>query len=126
MDLDKSEDASMVCQTCFVNSLQVLLPKTLVMKPSSVDPVPIPYKREAVKQKQIPAAGDVKSWLAWRGNTIRDLARSIREDGRAKAFPILADALEEAGCTNEDLLNACRSGDPDIDGAWVLTVLLGK
>ncbi len=41
------------------------------------------------------------------------------------AIPVLADALEEAGCGNEDLLNACRHGDPDIDGFWVLRVLLG-
>ncbi|WP_162271911.1 hypothetical protein [Gemmata sp. SH-PL17] len=43
-----------------------------------------------------------------------------------EAFPILADALQEAGCTNADLLDSCRTGDPDIDGAWVLQVLLGK
>jgi hypothetical protein len=43
-----------------------------------------------------------------------------------EAFPILADALQDAGCTNADLLDACRTGDPDIDGKWVLQVLLGK
>ncbi len=40
--------------------------------------------------------------------------------------PILADALEEAGCTNTDLLDSCRTGDPDIDGVWVLRVLFGE
>jgi hypothetical protein len=69
---------------------------------------------------------DIARWLAWNNGTVRDLARSIREDGRTDAFPVLADALEEAGCTNQDMLNSCRTGDPDIDGVWVLGVLLGK
>jgi hypothetical protein len=55
-----------------------------------------------------------------------DLALSIRDHGRTDASPILADALQEAGCSNADLLDSCRTGDPDIDGAWVLQALLGK
>jgi hypothetical protein len=69
---------------------------------------------------------DVDLWLAFNNNTARDLALAIRDHGRTDAFPILADALQEAGCTNADLLDSCRTGDPDIDGKWVLQVLLGK
>jgi hypothetical protein len=68
----------------------------------------------------------VKLWLAFNNNTARDLALSIRDKGRTDAFPILADALEEAGCANTDLLDSCRIGDPDIDGVWVLRMLLGE
>jgi hypothetical protein len=56
---------------------------------------------------------------------VRGLARSVRDDGQADAFGVLADALEEAGCTNEDLLGSCRRGDPAVDGPWALKVLLG-
>lgn len=77
-------------------------------------------------EKLRPDERDVKLWLAFNHNTARDLALSIRDRGQTDAFPILADALQEAGCTNADLLDSCRTGDPDIDGAWVLQVLLGK
>ena len=73
-----------------------------------------------------PTEPDVTLWLASNNNTARDLALSIRDRGQTDAFPILADALQEAGCTNADLLDSCRTGDPDIDGKWVLQVLLGK
>jgi hypothetical protein len=78
-----------------------------------------------VRKKKQSAKHDVKLWLTWNNHTARDLALSIRDTGRTDAFPILADALQEAGCSNADLLDSCRSGDPDIDGVWVLRVLLG-
>jgi hypothetical protein len=64
---------------------------------------------------------------AWRTSDVLLLARGIYD---AKAFdrmPILADALQEAGCTNEDVLNHCR--DPKqvhVRGCWVLDLLLQK
>jgi hypothetical protein len=79
-----------------------------------------------LRDKNVPAKKHVKLWLACNNNTARDLALSIRDRGQTDAFPILADALQEAGCTNADLLDSCRTGDPDIDGKWVLQVLLGK
>jgi hypothetical protein len=78
------------------------------------------------RAKKRPRRSDLVDWLAWSSNTARDLAVSIRDRGQTDAFPILADALEEAGCTNRDLLDSCRHGDPDIDGAWALAVLLGN
>ena len=82
-----------------------------------------PYR---VRSKRAPAERDVNLWLAFNNHTARDLALSIRDRGRTDAYPILADALQEAGCTNADLLDSCRTGDPDIDGRWVLRVLLGE
>ncbi len=83
----------------------------------------LPYD---TRKKNDPLASDIALWLACNNNTARDLALSIRDRGQTDAFPILADALQEAGCTNADLLDSCRTGDPDIDGKWVLQVLLGK
>ena len=41
-------------------------------------------------------------------------------------MPILGDALEEAGCGNEDVLKHCRSDKPHVRGCWVVDFVLGK
>jgi hypothetical protein len=86
----------------------------------------ISFHSRYLRGKKAPLKRDVKSWLAWNNGTISELARSIRDEGKADTFPVLADALEDAGCVNADLLHSCRHGIPDIDGAWVLRVLLGE
>jgi hypothetical protein len=99
---------------------------TTCSRPDAATPaVQIDYEPPPVRRRQPPSPNEIQSWLAFNNNTIRDLVRSIRDEGCTEAFPVLADALEEAGCANADLLDSCRTGDPDIDGAWVLRVLLG-
>src|SRR5262249_15718432 len=62
----------------------------------------------------------------WRTPTARGLAQAIY-DGRAfDGLPILADALEEAGCDSGEVLAHCRSGGVHVRGCWVLDALLGK
>jgi len=39
---------------------------------------------------------------------------------------LLAAALEEAGCTNEDMLGHCRGPGPHVRGCWVVDLVLGK
>jgi hypothetical protein len=39
---------------------------------------------------------------------------------------VLADALEEAGCDNADILAHCRSGGEHVRGCWVVDLILGK
>jgi hypothetical protein len=41
-------------------------------------------------------------------------------------MPILADALEEAGCTDAAILGHCRGPGPHVRGCWVVDLLLGK
>jgi hypothetical protein len=65
-------------------------------------------------------------WLAWNNATIRKLARSIYDERRFTDLPILADALEEAGCTDNAILKHCRNGGEHVRGCWVLDLLLGK
>jgi hypothetical protein len=97
----------------------------IVYKPDSAEPDPMSYwRRSARREKALPEPQDVRLWLEWNKGAVRGLVRSIRDEGHADVFPVLADALEEAGCKNADLLDACRHGDPDIDGVWVLRVLL--
>ena len=65
-------------------------------------------------------------WLAWNDGTIPKIAQSVYEEGTFADLPILADALEEAGCTNADLVNHCRSGGPHVKGCWAVDLILGK
>jgi hypothetical protein len=98
-----------------------------VYKPDSPKPDAMIYsRRHPFEERGRPDRSDVALWLAFNNHTARDLALSIRDRGQTDAFPILADALQEAGCANADLLDSCRTGDPDIDGVWVLRVLLGE
>jgi hypothetical protein len=66
------------------------------------------------------------AWLAWDGGKLRRLAAGLYEDRQFGGLPVLADALEDAGCTDADLLDHCRSGGPHARGCWALDLLLGK
>jgi hypothetical protein len=54
------------------------------------------------------------------------LAQVIYDERRFTDLPILADALEEAGCTNSDVLDHCRGPGPHVRGCWVVDLLLDK
>jgi hypothetical protein len=62
----------------------------------------------------------------WRTNTVLSLARTMYESRDFGAIPILADALQDAGCDNDAILSHCRSEGPHVRGCWVLDVVLGK
>jgi hypothetical protein len=66
------------------------------------------------------------SWLTWSGGTVLALARSIHAKKAYDRLPILADALEEAGCTEGDLLSHLRGPGSHVGGCWALDLLLGK
>jgi hypothetical protein len=66
------------------------------------------------------------AWLRWNGGTVERLARSIHDDRVFDHLPILADALEEAGCDNADMLAHCRGAGPHVRGCWVVDLLLSK
>jgi hypothetical protein len=57
---------------------------------------------------------------------IPKLARAIDAEGRFSDLPILADALEEAGCSNADILHHCRQPGEHFRGCWVVDLVLGK
>jgi hypothetical protein len=64
---------------------------------------------------------------AWRTSTAVQLARQMYESREFGAMPILADALQDAGCESEDVLTHCR--DPQaahVRGCWVVDLVLGK
>jgi len=65
-------------------------------------------------------------WLLWNCRTIEALAEVIYDERRFGDLPMLADALEDAGCTNPEILEHCRGSGPHALGCWVLDILLGK
>jgi hypothetical protein len=67
-----------------------------------------------------------KSWRLWNDGTPMKIAQAIYDDHRFTDLPILADALEDAGCTDRHILDHCRSGGEHVRGCWVVDLLLGK
>jgi hypothetical protein len=62
------------------------------------------------------------------GTTVMSVAQAIYAEARSKEsasnhLPIVADALEEAGCSNQQLLAHCRGARP---AWWILELLLAK
>jgi hypothetical protein len=107
--------------------------------------------RAAARAISLPAAGDERAQLevgavcglfrdifgnpfrpvvfdsAWRTDTAIALARTMYESREFSAMPILADALQDAGCDNPDMLNHCRDASAThVRGCWVVDLVLGK
>jgi hypothetical protein len=61
---------------------------------------------------------------AWRTDTVRTLARDMYDRREFSAMPILADALEDAGCDDGDILLHCRLPAEHVRGCWVLDLVL--
>jgi hypothetical protein len=66
------------------------------------------------------------AWLSWSDGTVTKLAQAIYDNRTFDQLPILADALEEAGCDNADILTHCREPGEHVRGCWVVDLLLGK
>jgi hypothetical protein len=62
----------------------------------------------------------------WRTADVVGLALGIYEDGAFDRLPILADALLDAGCDNEQVIGHCRSEGPHVRGCRVVDLVLGK
>jgi hypothetical protein len=88
--------------------------------------------RDAVR---IPSTsvGSLAKWLTWNDGCVNKIAQAIYEtpglpvgvldNGR---IGVLADALEDAGCDDADILAHCRGDGPHVRGCWVVDLLLGK
>ncbi|MBY0458695.1 MAG: hypothetical protein K2V38_15255 [Gemmataceae bacterium] len=62
----------------------------------------------------------------WCTQTVRSLAAHIGATRDFGAMPILADALQDAGCEDEQVLRHCREERAHARGCWVLDAILGK
>jgi hypothetical protein len=51
------------------------------------------------------------------------MTHAIDNEGAFERLPVLADALEEAGCGDEGLLAHLRSPGPHVLGCWAIDLL---
>lgn len=67
-----------------------------------------------------------KHWLTWNSGIIPRLAREIYDERAWDRMGVLADALEDAGCSDDSILSHLRGPGPHFRGCWVVDLLLGK
>jgi hypothetical protein len=63
---------------------------------------------------------------AWLTPSVTALAQGVYEERAFDRLSVIADALEEAGCTDADFLDHLRGPGPHTRGCWPLDLLLGK
>jgi hypothetical protein len=121
-----------VASSCEVDINRVLSAVGLAAR-CEADPVNAPRLADA-HRKQVPLLADIfgnpfrpvpmnPSWLT---STVVALAIGIYQEKAFDRMPILADALQDAGCDNEDILNHCRQPGEHVRGCFLLDLLLGK
>jgi hypothetical protein len=59
-------------------------------------------------------------WVRWNDRCPARMAEYIREHRAFEVMPILADALEDAGCTDADVLAHCRQQEMHTANCWVI------
>jgi hypothetical protein len=70
-----------------------------------------------------PVTGDP----AWLTSTVVQLAQGMYDSRDFSVMPILADALQDAGCDNADILTHCRDAKQvHVRGCWVVDLVMGK
>jgi hypothetical protein len=70
-------------------------------------------------------AAVLPAWRRWNGGTVVQIAQDIYEERAFDRLAILADALQDAGCASDDILNHGRQPGEHARGCWVLDALLG-
>lgn len=62
-------------------------------------------------------------WLTWHGAVVAGMTEAVYEQHAFDRLPILADALEEAGCDEAAILDHCRKPAAHVRGCWVIDLL---
>lgn len=65
-------------------------------------------------------------WMSWNSGRVPVLARTIYAGRQFYRLPLLADALEEAGCCEASILGHCRTPGIHVRGCWVLDLMLNR
>jgi hypothetical protein len=91
------------------------------------------FLRDVVGNPFRPAPAVDPAWLAWQGGTVARLALAAFHDRLLPSgaldpsrLALLADALEDAGCTDAELLGHLRGPGPHVRGCWVVDLVLSK
>lgn len=62
----------------------------------------------------------------WERGPVAELAQTVYDQRAFKRLPVLADTLEEAGCSDKEILGHLRGPEPHVRGCWVIDLLLNK
>ena len=62
----------------------------------------------------------------WRTSMVVALARGMYESRDFSPMPIMADAIQDAGCEDADILSHCRGTGLHVRGCWVVDLVLEK
>ena len=92
----------------------------------SIRPRQVALLRELVGNPFRQRQGFDLAWLAWNNGTVQMLAKAAYEARDLSKLSVVADALEEAGCTDAELLGHLRSPGPHVRGCWAVDLVLGK
>jgi hypothetical protein len=92
------------------------------------DIVRVPVPTFSTPLQTLPSA-----FLAWGDGTVPRIAQAIYDERRLPEgtldnarLAVLADALLDAGCDDEDLIQHCREPGPHVRGCWAVDLILGK
>lgn len=83
-------------------------------------------ERAVVRPDWVQGGGGVTGWMTRVSETARAVAVGIQADRAYDRMPILADALEDEGCADHELLAHLRGSGPHVRGCWALDLVLGK
>jgi hypothetical protein len=96
-------DAELAAQCCVLRDIVGNPFRPVTVSPACLTPQVVALARAAYDQRDLPAG-------------TLDPAR----------LAVLADALEEAGCTDQTVLDHLRGPGPHVRGCWAVDLLLGK
>jgi hypothetical protein len=63
---------------------------------------------------------------SWQTPAVVELAQVIYDDRAFELLPELADALEQTGCSDAEVLGHCQAPEPHVRGCWLIDLVLGK
>jgi hypothetical protein len=89
--------------------------------------------REVIRNPFRPSPPLPSTVLAWSDGTVRRIAQGIYQERRlpvgtldATRLAILADALLDGGCEDEELIAHCREPGPHYRGCWAIDAILAR
>jgi hypothetical protein len=95
-------------------------------KAAKWSPTQVGFIRDLFGNPWRPCQAIRPEWAAWNDGCVVKLAKAIYDERRFGDLPVLADALEDAGCTDAELLGHLRSPGPHVLGCWATDVILGR
>jgi len=82
--------------------------------------------RDIFGNPYLPARNVGPGWLRSNDRITSKLAITIYDNRAFHRLPLLADALEDAHCTDAELLGHLRGPGPHVRGCWAVDLVLGK